>query len=231
MVLRNIFRILMLVLIMNIIVFAQEQNEVQNTVRQYDRGILCAVEFRGVCTPPIISSSLGSIISSELNKHSIKPGLATVIPFKSQNFVEYTLFGTQDKTEFRTGTVYAEFGAGTELNIKSEDDTPVVLKIEINKVCWDIDLNRLIEDSKSKKYRYIFFSKVNIEDLTSDVNASNQLSNQKSFNINLEFQIYNISTGSIDFSFNEEVRQMDVSQEGAIRKGVRRLMEMLVKRL
>lgn len=186
-------------------------------------GVLYCVEFRGPCGPPVMPSFLANKIISAFNSRGISVIMGSNTPLMSRQDLKYSLVAAQGETDLRTGRIYAEVGAGSELNLKTEKGTSVVLQVDISQVCWDLDRAAAIADAKSAKSDYAILAQFQVDDLTEEVNPRGELGHQKSVRVSLDLVVVDATTGAVVTAFSEECRKMDLSLESAISNGAKYL--------
>lgn len=186
-------------------------------------GVLYCVEFRGPCGPPVMPSFLASKIVSAFNNRGMDVTIAGNTPLMSRQDLKYSLVAAQGETDLRTGRIYAEVGPGSELNLKTDKGTSVVLQVDISQVCWDLDRAAAMADAKEAKRGHAILARFQVDDLTEDVNPHGELAKQKSVRVNLDLVVVDAATGAVVAAFSEECRQMDLSLESAISNGAKYL--------
>jgi len=185
--------------------------------------ILYSLEFRRPCGPPVMPSFLGEKILSAFLKEGIQISLGGPPSLMSRENLKYSLVATQGATDLRTGRIYAEVGPGSELSFKNTEGKAVVLQIDVNEVCWDVDRSATLAMAKESKADRVLLARFQVEDLTSDANVQEKLGKQKSFRVDLDLVAMNVSNGRVVGAFSEERRQMDISREGAVSKAAKYL--------
>jgi len=186
-------------------------------------GMLYCIEFRGPCGPPVMPSFLGNKIISAFNSKGMNVILAPNTPLMSRQDLKYSLVAAQGETDLQTGRVFAEVGPGSELNLKTDKGTSVVLQVDISQVCWDLDRAAAIANAKSAKSSHAILAQFQVDDLTEEVNPGGEIGRQKSVRVNLDLVVVDAATGAVVTAFSEECRKMDLSLESAVSHGARYL--------
>jgi hypothetical protein len=194
-------------------------------------GALYSVEFREMCRPPRLQSTLGAKVLVALKTAGLAVKFGGNTPLVSQDNLEYSLVATQGDTDLRTGRIFAEVGPGSELSFKNTEGKAVVLQIDVTKVCWNVDFDAIIEKVREIGADHAFITRFDVQDLTSEVNPTGSIGKQRSFRVEVQFYVVNVVSGLIVDVFSSEKRTMDVSSEGAVSSAAEYLAAKIVDNL
>jgi hypothetical protein len=183
------------------------------------------VEFRGPCGPPMMPSFLCEKVAAALLKEGLQVSVSGQPPLVSRGDLKYSLVATQGETDLRTGRIFAEVGPGSELSFKNKEGKSAVLQVDVSQICWDLDQAAAIAAAKEARADYAILGRLQVEDLTSDVNPDGKLGRQKSARVSLDLARVDLRDGKQVSVFSEERRQMDISYEGAAAKAAKYLAE------
>lgn len=192
------------------------------------KAMVFSVEFDGTCGPPVLPGRHSTILNSTAPQGMVLVA-GGVAPLVSHERVIYSMVGTSGTTSLPAAKIFAEVAGGGELSFKSDKGQNVVLQADMKTVCWDVDQRKVLDLAKSGGADRAIIAILRADDLTAEVNPGGELGQQKSALVSLEVVMLDARNGMVLGAFSDDVRQMDLSMNAAVRKGAKLLLGQAMK--
>ena len=192
---------------------------------------LFTVEFNAPCGPPVYPGMLAGVVTSSGPKAGWHFKTGGPPPLVSREAVVQSAVSTSGETSLPAARIFAQIGPGGAMSFQNDQGQSVVLQVDVKSVCWDIDQDKAMELARKGGSGRVLLAVLRSEDLTAQVNPKGELGNQKSFAVSLDLTLVDSGSGDLVGSFSDEVRVMDVSASGALRRGAKSLVTKGLKAL
>lgn len=192
------------------------------------KAMIFSVEFDGTCGPPVLPGRHASVLNAAVLKGTAMMA-GGVAPLVSHERIIYSVVGTSGTTSLPSAKVFAEVAGGGELSFKSDKGQNVVLQADMKTVCWDVDQRKVLDLAKAGGADRAIIAVLRADDLTAEVNPAGELGQQKSAMVSLEVVMLDANNGVVLGAFSDDVRQMDLSINAAVRRGAKLLLGQAMK--